>query len=62
VNYQSASWRLIALKGEWAASHKTEANTDDRNAFIRSCEDVLAIENGAWVGARSPQKPPAAQG
>jgi hypothetical protein len=62
VNYQSASRRLIALKGEWAASHKTEANTDDRNAFIRSCEDVLAIENGAWVGARSPQKPPAAQG
>jgi len=61
VNYQSTSRRLIALKGRWAASHKTEADTADRNAFIRSCEDTLALENSACVGEWSQQKPPASQ-
>jgi len=36
--------------------------TADRNAFIRSCEDRLALENSAWVGEWSQEKPPASQG
>ena len=59
VTYQSTSRRLVALKGAWDASHKTDADTADRNAFIRSCEDTLALENGAWSGVWLPQKPAA---
>jgi len=36
--------------------------TADRNAFIRSCEDTLALENSAWVGEWSQEKPRASQG
>jgi len=50
VNYQSTSRRLLALKGEWTASGKTDADSTDRNAFIRACEDTLAQESTAWVG------------
>jgi len=59
VNLQSASRRLRALKGEWVASGKTDADTADRNAFIRSCEDALAQENSAWFGQWSKQRAPA---
>lgn len=62
VMYQSTSRRLVALKGEWIASHNTDADTAARNAFIRSCEDALALENSAWVGEWSPKRPPAARG
>jgi hypothetical protein len=61
VNYQSTSRRLVALKGEWAASHKTDSDTAERNAFIQNCEHALALENSAWVGAWSQQNLPASQ-
>jgi hypothetical protein len=59
VVYQSTSRRLLALKGEWIASHKSDSDTAERNGFIRSCEDAMALENGAWAGEWS-NKPPAA--
>ena len=59
VVYQSTSRRLMALKGEWLATHKTDADTAERNEFIRRCEDTLALENSAWVGEWL-QKQPAA--
>lgn len=60
VIYQATSRRLVALKGEWVTSHKTDADAAERNAFIRSCEDALALENGAWTGEWS-RKAPGAQ-
>ena len=57
VTYQSTSRRLLELKGAWAASHKTDADAAERSDFIVKCEHALAIENSAWVGAWSPQKP-----
>lgn len=60
VTYQATSRRLLALKGEWIASHKTDADTAERNGFIRSCEDALALENGAWAGQWSGKKPTSA--
>ena len=61
VSYQSTARRLIALKGEWAASQKTDADTAERNAFIRSCEDTMALENSAWLGERLKRQPAASQ-
>jgi hypothetical protein len=62
VNYQSTLRRLIALKGEWVASRKTDADTAERNAFIRKCEDTLALENSAWVADWSKKAAAAAGG
>jgi hypothetical protein len=50
VTCQATSRRLVALIGQWAASGKTDADTTDRNAFVRACEDTLAQESTAWVG------------
>lgn len=55
--YQSTSRRLGLLVGEWAASKRTDADTSERNAFIRHCEDVMAIENSAWLGPWSQKEP-----
>jgi hypothetical protein len=61
VVYQATSRRLLALKGEWIASHKSDSDTTERNAFIRSCEDALALENGAWAGQWSNKTPDASK-
>jgi hypothetical protein len=53
--YQSTTRRLEMLRDKWEASHKSDIN---RNAFIQSCEDTMALENGAWVTQWSQQKPP----
>lgn len=50
VTYRATALRLRLLKGEWAGSGRTEADTAERNAFIQRCEDTMASENGAWVG------------
>ena len=47
--YQSTSRRLELLKGGWVATGKQDSDTTERNAFIQSCEDTLAMENGAWL-------------
>lgn len=57
--YQATAQRLELLKSEWQGSGRTESDTVERNAFIRSCEDVLAMESGAWSGEWA-KKPAAA--
>ena len=47
--YQGTGLRLRLLLGEWAASGKADADTAERNTFIRRCEDTMSNENGAWV-------------
>jgi hypothetical protein len=61
VTYQATSRRLTALKGQWIASEKTDADTAERNAFIKSCEDTMALENSAWVGDFVQKQAPAEQ-
>ncbi len=53
--YQSTARRLEMLRDKWEASGKSDMN---RNAFIQSCEDTMALENSAWVTQWSQQKPP----
>jgi hypothetical protein len=57
VTCQATSRRLLALKGEWIASHKTDTDTAERSGFISRCEAALALENGAWAGEWSGIKP-----
>ena len=52
--YQATASRLETLRDKWIAGGKADAN---RNAFIQSCEDTLALENSAWVTQWSQQKP-----
>ena len=62
--YQATALRLNLLKDRWLDSAKGDSDTADRNAFIRNCEDTMALENGAWMAkwtehppAKSPDKP-----
>lgn len=52
--YQSTARRLEILRDKWEASGKPELN---RNTFIQSCEDTMALENSAWVTQWSQRKP-----
>jgi hypothetical protein len=59
--YQATALRLNLLKDRWLDSAKGDSDTADRNAFIRNCEDTMALENGAWVAKwteHPPAKPP----
>jgi SMODS and SLOG-associating 2TM effector domain 1/Protein of unknown function (DUF4231) len=49
VLYQATMRRLQELLGEWGSSGRTDADKADRDAFIRRCEETMALENGAWV-------------
>lgn len=49
VSYQVAAERLRWLQVNWEGSGMAEANTDERNAFIVSCEQVLSEENNSWM-------------
>jgi hypothetical protein len=62
--YQATALRLLVLKDKWLDSGKVDADTAERNAFIKSCEDTMSLENGAWVAkwveqtpAKVPEKP-----
>jgi hypothetical protein len=52
--YLSTARRLEMLRDKWAASSKSD---DSKKSFIQSCEDTMALENGAWVTQWSQQKP-----
>jgi hypothetical protein len=47
--YQATASRLLLLKDRWLDSGKSDADAAERNAFIKSCEDTMSLENGAWV-------------
>jgi SMODS and SLOG-associating 2TM effector domain 1/Protein of unknown function (DUF4231) len=56
VLYQATMRRLRELLGEWGASGKSDTDKADRDAFIRRCEETMALENGAWVSQWSQQQ------
>ena len=48
ISYQATARRLELLRSRWEASGMTDAN-DERNQFIRDCEEAISIENSAWM-------------
>lgn len=52
--YQTTARRLRILRDKWETSDKADSS---RNAFIQSCEDTMALENGGWVTQWSQQMP-----
>jgi hypothetical protein len=55
--YQATASRLSLLKDKWLDSGKSDADTAERNTFIKSCEDTMSLENGAWVAKWAERTP-----
>jgi SMODS and SLOG-associating 2TM effector domain 1/SMODS and SLOG-associating 2TM effector domain 3 len=55
--YQATASRLMLVKDKWLDSGKGDADRAERNAFIQSCEDIMSLENGAWVAKWAEQTP-----
>jgi len=49
ISYQATANKLERLRALWEAKGKTEANIEERNKFIIECEEVISIENSAWM-------------
>lgn len=49
ISYQATADKLERLRTLWEAKGKTDADTDERNKFIIECEEVISIENSAWM-------------
>jgi SMODS and SLOG-associating 2TM effector domain 1/Protein of unknown function (DUF4231) len=54
ATYQATARRLRILRDKREMSDKGDSS---RNAFIQSCEDTMALENGGWVTQWSQQTP-----
>jgi hypothetical protein len=48
ATYTKTSLQLSSLLDNWRASHKTEMDRVERDAFLQSCEQTMATENGGW--------------
>ena len=57
VSYQATGNRLEFLQTRWEISKKTDADTKERNQFIRDCEEAISIENGSWMAELTRQTP-----
>ena len=49
ISYQATGDKLERLRALWKAKGKTDADKDERNKFIIECEEVISIENSAWM-------------
>jgi hypothetical protein len=58
VSYQATANKLERLRTQWVVSGKSDADTEERDKFIRECEDVISIENSAWMAELSKTKKP----
>lgn len=50
VSYQATANKLESLRTDWETSGKTEA---DAKRFILGCEEVISVENSAWMAELS---------
>jgi nitrate/nitrite transporter NarK len=48
ATYSATALRLNLLCGNWESSGKTDADTVDRNSFIKKAEETMSAENGSW--------------
>ncbi len=57
ISYQASARRLGLLSSRWRSSGKTDADIKERNTFICACEDLISIENSAWMAEWTAKKP-----
>lgn len=48
ATYTKTALQFDSLLDNWRASHKTDADRVERDAFLQSCEQTMATENGGW--------------
>lgn len=41
--------KSIVLAAEWKVSGKRDDDTEERNRFVIACEEVISVENSAWM-------------
>jgi hypothetical protein len=58
VSYQATANKLERLRTQWEVSGMSDADTEERDKFIRECEEVISIENSAWMAELSKTKKP----
>jgi hypothetical protein len=56
ISYQTTGDKLERLCILWKSKGKTDADTKERNEFIRECETVISIENSAWMAEMAKNK------
>ncbi len=56
ISYQTTTDKLERLRALWESKGKTDTDTDERNKFIRECEEVISIENSSWMAEMAKQK------
>ena len=49
ISYQTTADKLERLSTSWKVKGKTDADKEERNKFIIECEEVISIENSAWM-------------
>ncbi len=49
ISYQATADKLERLCTAWKVMGKTDADKEERNKFILGCEEVISIENSAWM-------------
>lgn len=49
ISYQATADKLELERTRWDTSGKTDADAEERNQFILDCEEVISIENSAWM-------------
>ena len=49
ISYQTTADKLERLRTSWKVKGKTDADKEERNKFIIECEEVISIENSAWM-------------
>lgn len=56
ISYQTTANKLERLRVLWESKGKTDTDTKERNEFILECEEVISIENSAWMAEMAKQK------
>lgn len=56
ISYQTTTDKLERLRALWDSKGMTDTDTDERNKFIRECEEVISIENSSWMAEMAKQK------
>lgn len=49
ISYQATADKLERLRTAWKVKGKIDADKDELNKFIIECEEVISIENSAWM-------------
>lgn len=56
ISYQATADKLERLCAQWRIKGMTDANIEERNKFILDCEQIISIENNAWMAEMVKEK------